>query len=180
MIRRPPRSTLFPYTTLFRSLDETGERLDLGVRVRLGPARGGRHGQADCGRRRVQCGEVNDCGRGELGHGRPITSAVFAPPKAAFRLIAYSGVAASASPSTRFRRHASSEPRNPALTGSIPLPTASSVTISSSTPDASRAWPCSDFVELTGAVAAASPSASRSAFVSARSLCLVPEPWALM
>src|SRR3712207_8700990 len=25
MIRRPPRSTLFPYTTLFRSLDETGE-----------------------------------------------------------------------------------------------------------------------------------------------------------
>src|SRR2546429_6939363 len=24
MIRRPPRSTLFPYTTLFRSLDEKG------------------------------------------------------------------------------------------------------------------------------------------------------------
>src|SRR2546426_9355778 len=24
MIRRPPRSTLFPYTTLFRSLDELG------------------------------------------------------------------------------------------------------------------------------------------------------------
>src|SRR2546430_5992591 len=24
MIRRPPRSTLFPYTTLFRSRDETG------------------------------------------------------------------------------------------------------------------------------------------------------------
>src|SRR3989442_10507792 len=24
MIRRPPRSTLFPYTTLFRSLDENG------------------------------------------------------------------------------------------------------------------------------------------------------------
>src|SRR3712207_8041851 len=34
MIRRPPRSTLFPYTTLFRSLDEVrlqDERLDLGV-----------------------------------------------------------------------------------------------------------------------------------------------------
>src|SRR2546422_10071118 len=32
MIRRPPRSTLFPYTTLFRSLDELGlgaERLDI-------------------------------------------------------------------------------------------------------------------------------------------------------
>src|SRR5258708_12948187 len=26
MIRRPPRSTLFPYTTLFRSLDEAHER----------------------------------------------------------------------------------------------------------------------------------------------------------
>src|SRR3712207_7412370 len=40
MIRRPPRSTLFPYTTLFRSLvvgdgiddlDVVGEHLDLGV-----------------------------------------------------------------------------------------------------------------------------------------------------
>src|SRR5256885_9130617 len=27
MIRRPPRSTLFPYTTLFRSLDRFGEAL---------------------------------------------------------------------------------------------------------------------------------------------------------
>src|SRR2546421_9328248 len=26
MIRRPPRSTLFPYTTLFRSLDERDDR----------------------------------------------------------------------------------------------------------------------------------------------------------
>src|SRR5256886_6252565 len=25
MIRRPPRSTLFPYTTLFRSMEEVGE-----------------------------------------------------------------------------------------------------------------------------------------------------------
>src|SRR3712207_8715361 len=29
MIRRPPRSTLFPYTTLFRSLDEVLERQPL-------------------------------------------------------------------------------------------------------------------------------------------------------
>src|SRR2546427_4077116 len=29
MIRRPPRSTLFPYTTLFRSRDATDRRLDL-------------------------------------------------------------------------------------------------------------------------------------------------------
>src|SRR2546429_7104798 len=28
MIRRPPRSTLFPYTTLFRSLQPLGIRLD--------------------------------------------------------------------------------------------------------------------------------------------------------
>src|SRR3712207_7084466 len=28
MIRRPPRSTLFPYTTLFRSSEMTGERPD--------------------------------------------------------------------------------------------------------------------------------------------------------
>src|SRR3712207_8675120 len=27
MIRRPPRSTLFPYTTLFRSGEQTGRRL---------------------------------------------------------------------------------------------------------------------------------------------------------
>src|SRR2546427_12640566 len=27
MIRRPPRSTLFPYTTLFRSADQVGGRL---------------------------------------------------------------------------------------------------------------------------------------------------------
>src|SRR3712207_9045067 len=42
MIRRPPRSTLFPYTTLFRSLDDQqrrarGQRLDrAGVGVGLG------------------------------------------------------------------------------------------------------------------------------------------------
>src|ERR1041384_8302983 len=39
MIRRPPRSTLFPYTTLFRSPDEQDrrrpERLQHGVEVRV-------------------------------------------------------------------------------------------------------------------------------------------------
>src|SRR3989454_12302152 len=33
MIRRPPRSTLFPYTTLFRSLDETTTLGDLAALV---------------------------------------------------------------------------------------------------------------------------------------------------
>src|SRR3712207_7509671 len=56
MIRRPPRSTLFPYTTLFRSRPEAAQRLpvadaqqrddeeDVGVEVerpRVGRARGG-------------------------------------------------------------------------------------------------------------------------------------------
>src|SRR3712207_8615765 len=40
MIRRPPRSTLFPYTTLFRSglavVELRGERLHLGVAQPLG------------------------------------------------------------------------------------------------------------------------------------------------
>src|SRR2546422_3396982 len=35
MIRRPPRSTLFPYTTLFRSLVDEREHL-LGLRLRRG------------------------------------------------------------------------------------------------------------------------------------------------
>src|SRR2546427_9199548 len=36
MIRRPPRSTLFPYTTLFRSLaGEGGNRFAIGAKVTL-------------------------------------------------------------------------------------------------------------------------------------------------
>src|SRR3712207_9268173 len=35
MIRRPPRSTLFPYTTLFRSLAGTHRRRALGVAVEV-------------------------------------------------------------------------------------------------------------------------------------------------
>src|SRR2546430_12044448 len=42
MIRRPPRSTLFPYTTLFRSMVFGRDRTDLvaWVQARLGPPRG--------------------------------------------------------------------------------------------------------------------------------------------
>src|SRR5256885_16717198 len=36
MIRRPPRSTLFPYTTLFRSLTARGEEADKVRGLRLG------------------------------------------------------------------------------------------------------------------------------------------------
>src|SRR3712207_7761244 len=43
MIRRPPRSTLFPYTTLFRStrVDEQGRRIEVSVdkaQVKDGPS----------------------------------------------------------------------------------------------------------------------------------------------
>src|SRR2546422_9150930 len=40
MIRRPPRSTLFPYTTLFRSQGEKGTTLQLLLRVPGGGERG--------------------------------------------------------------------------------------------------------------------------------------------
>src|SRR3712207_6984671 len=39
MIRRPPRSTLFPYTTLFRSFGLAVEDLALSVEVRLARGR---------------------------------------------------------------------------------------------------------------------------------------------
>src|SRR5256885_9849435 len=49
MIRRPPRSTLFPYTTLFRS-----PLCAARARVRAGPSRGGRGaaGARDAARQR--------------------------------------------------------------------------------------------------------------------------------
>src|SRR2546422_8064907 len=40
MIRRPPRSTLFPYTTLFRSLDRVRARYALVGRARLAGLQG--------------------------------------------------------------------------------------------------------------------------------------------
>src|SRR2546427_5094847 len=48
MIRRPPRSTLFPYTTLFRSHDVAGWRADARRNHRDG--RGERHRLAKHGR----------------------------------------------------------------------------------------------------------------------------------
>src|SRR3712207_7646527 len=60
MIRRPPRSTLFPYTTLFRSRRAQQPRPDP---LRSGEARGS-HGSAesvhDCGRRSEEglCADV--------------------------------------------------------------------------------------------------------------------------
>src|SRR3712207_7993271 len=60
MIRRPPRSTLFPYTTLFRSgpLAEAGGRVAVhaGDRVGAGDAVGA------AGRRLVVVGRADDAG----------------------------------------------------------------------------------------------------------------------
>src|SRR2546422_4855920 len=46
MIRRPPRSTLFPYTTLFRSV-VGNERQALGLGRDVGPAQGRGHVRPD-------------------------------------------------------------------------------------------------------------------------------------
>src|SRR3712207_8546134 len=58
MIRRPPRSTLFPYTTLFRSADE----------LRGVPGAGAAHWQWECGKR-VQAigGGAPETGGDDLG-----------------------------------------------------------------------------------------------------------------
>src|SRR2546430_13337550 len=51
MIRRPPRSTLFPYTTLFRSVQAAAARLVPGARPGVGgvPGAGAGAGPADIG-----------------------------------------------------------------------------------------------------------------------------------
>src|SRR2546422_8323403 len=76
MIRRPPRSTLFPYTTLFRSLVCRGRAVafcsDRGGRINEGQAEGGRferpNGVTIPCVNQVQLGAVgNDFGFGRSG-----------------------------------------------------------------------------------------------------------------
>src|SRR3712207_7217848 len=58
MIRRPPRSTLFPYTTLFRSVPHLGGVLDR-------DALGDDHEQADAGVDRLDAGVLGERRRHE-------------------------------------------------------------------------------------------------------------------
>src|SRR3712207_7920998 len=58
MIRRPPRSTLFPYTTLFRSGDVVAPRLGAVARAADGQGGDTRDGRHDGGHR--GCGAAAD------------------------------------------------------------------------------------------------------------------------
>src|SRR2546429_1519488 len=59
MIRRPPRSTLFPYTTLFRSMDPLGWRSRGGLPSRFERAREGPHPRhAECDRSEEHTSEL--------------------------------------------------------------------------------------------------------------------------
>src|SRR3712207_7768268 len=77
MIRRPPRSTLFPYTTLFRSAlvdaEWTAPRGDEGAGQRpgsAGPARCGAGGARRQGQRRTSCLDTAHHGGAGNGDGR--------------------------------------------------------------------------------------------------------------
>src|SRR3712207_7342257 len=61
MIRRPPRSTLFPYTTLFRSA--------AGLRLRGGPGLRGRAGRGAGQGRHLRIARRGPPGRGAEGRG---------------------------------------------------------------------------------------------------------------
>src|SRR3712207_9510565 len=71
MIQRPPRSTLFPYTTLFRSLplERCGEQSGVAAQ----PGRSGRHvvrvraGDGDAGDDALDAGDADRNGGGEIG-----------------------------------------------------------------------------------------------------------------
>src|SRR3712207_7509993 len=63
MIRRPPRSTLFPYTTLFRSLDDLGDVVGTDLLLEHGVP--GLHRGLGVGERLVQ---LRDPAVAELGH----------------------------------------------------------------------------------------------------------------
>src|SRR2546422_11011065 len=78
MIRRPPRSTLFPYTTLFRSLDDVADDLE-GIHDVLEHVEAGDHVVraakrqvgAEAGLLQLDVRELAEAPAGELQHRRP-------------------------------------------------------------------------------------------------------------
>src|SRR3712207_6854984 len=76
MIRRPPRSTLFPYATLFRSDGSPARRTGSRAGVRLGlpapAADGGRRGEGEGGLRRGYP-RVHHAGQARAGEDRKST-----------------------------------------------------------------------------------------------------------
>src|SRR3989442_14661803 len=83
MIRRPPRSTLFPYTTLFRSalLGPCPTEVRGGGAALSGPVPGGARADRPALRRRAR-GAVAARGRGRRDGGRPPRAPGSAPPGA--------------------------------------------------------------------------------------------------
>src|SRR3712207_8919980 len=79
MIRRPPRSTLFPYTTLFRSLQRHGERQVGGRRVLRGPQHGEGAVEAEGGEEPACVRLVRPVGQGVRDRRRLGRGARFAP-----------------------------------------------------------------------------------------------------
>src|SRR5258708_31462188 len=77
MIRRPPRSTLFPYTTLFRSREQHRRQLGRRVSVRKAPA----HGAAVADH--AMCDEANRIGKRSEEH----TSELQSPDHLVCRLL---------------------------------------------------------------------------------------------
>src|SRR6266508_5462788 len=79
MIRRPPRSTLFPYTTLFRPRGEPDRRGVLGVPARRGAVRHARTA-VGCDRRgrpadpRPRSGDVTGSAPSPHAHSQPRSS----------------------------------------------------------------------------------------------------------
>src|SRR3712207_7164781 len=67
MIRRPPRSTLFPYTTLFRSPDEERDQRRVGRGVVLRIGQGEDHQHQD---RRAERFDAHRAERRDQGGGR--------------------------------------------------------------------------------------------------------------
>src|SRR2546430_7579237 len=66
MIRRPPRSTLFPYTTLFRSQAAAGNHtVQMGMKVKILTP-----GMEHCKEADFRAQMLGVAGDGEQGHGR--------------------------------------------------------------------------------------------------------------